>query len=224
MLPRDEVNRRPDLRRRTGPHALLDLEHRRIRRPDPRRKGSGRRGPPGDERSARSHPGRHLRPRVDRREQKGRKELCRPARAREAAPDRKSRRAVARHDVVAADREKESRHGQKRRAKSSKRVNQLPVSGSRFPVTSHSSRVFLRTGNRELRTFFLSATLSPSLPWTSNIAAAILRTDATGLRRAPCTKASASPTTISPSRSSPSPTPGSKPCPATSPCAASRPR
>src|SRR6266550_8267475 len=98
---------------------------------------------------------------MDRREQERRQELCRAAREREAASDRESRRAVARHDVVVADREEEKhRDGKDARSTGSQCVVKFSVPGSQF---SEKFRAF--TENWELRT-------GNCPPWTSSIAAA----------------------------------------------------
>src|SRR4030088_1915289 len=97
---------------------------------------------------------------------------------------------------MAAGREEESHRGKAGGAESSQRLEE----SSQFPVLSSQKnlRLSLRTENWEPRTRCHSATLSASLPWTStsNIAVAASLTGAIRLRRAPCTKPSASPTPI----------------------------
>ncbi len=65
---RAEADRRPDVREGRAGDALLDLEHRRVRRHDPRPEGDRPRGPRGDEAGPRRHPVGRVREGVDRRE------------------------------------------------------------------------------------------------------------------------------------------------------------
>jgi ketol-acid reductoisomerase len=62
---RDETDRRPHLRRRPEPHALFDIEHRRVRRPDPWRSGGRRCDAQGDEESAEANSKRPIRQGMD---------------------------------------------------------------------------------------------------------------------------------------------------------------
>ena len=89
---RAEADRRPDVREGDPGDALLDLQHRRVRRPHPRQPGDHRRDQGGDEADPHRDPVRRLRPRVHRREQGRQRELRPHARASCKGP--RSRRSA----------------------------------------------------------------------------------------------------------------------------------
>src|SRR5581483_3007699 len=92
-----QADRRPDVREGPGGHALLDLQHRRVRRLHPRQARDHRGDPGQHEADPRRDPVRRLRARVDRREPRQPGEL--PAHARRAGGQAgrvgRSRAAVA---------------------------------------------------------------------------------------------------------------------------------
>ncbi len=99
--PRGEADRRPDLRGRRREHALLDLEHGRVRRPHARAARDRRRNEAAHARDPGRDPDGALRTRVDSREQ-GRCGLVQgPAQAGRGASDGAGRREAPRADALA---------------------------------------------------------------------------------------------------------------------------
>ena len=92
---RAQADRRPDVREGPGRHALLDLQHGRVRRLHARPARHQRRDARRDEEDPHRDPGRRLRPRVDRREPRRPGELQAHARRAGRQPGRDDRQGAA---------------------------------------------------------------------------------------------------------------------------------
>ena len=90
-----------DLRGRHRQHALLDQQHRRVRRHDARQAHHRHRGAPGDEGDSRRDPEREVRPGVDDRVSRRHAALPRVAERGGAPPGGRGRRQAAGDDAVA---------------------------------------------------------------------------------------------------------------------------
>src|SRR5258707_1176032 len=101
MSPRDEANRRPDLRRRHLGDALLSFEYRPVRRHDARSGGGERRNQTAHERFALGSPIRRIRSRMDERKQQREGTISESGSGNQRAPDRNRRRTPARNDALA---------------------------------------------------------------------------------------------------------------------------
>ena len=108
--PRAQAHRRPHVREGPGGDAVLDLQHRRVRRLHARQARHHRRDAPEHEEDPRGDPVRRLRPRVDRREPRRPGELQAHARRAGARPGRDDRQGAARRRWTGSRRS--SRRGQ----------------------------------------------------------------------------------------------------------------
>ena len=112
--PRGQADRRPDVRGRHRRDALLDLRHRRVRRPDARAAHRHRRDPGGDAAHPRRDPGRTLRHRVGGRERGRPAQLQAPAAGRQGPPGGARGEPVAGDDAVDQRRQDARRRRQRR--------------------------------------------------------------------------------------------------------------